>query len=153
MYSAFAINAAKQIAALYVGPTGDFRTMLLTPQQATPPPVILHLAAEPTAVLWPPDRRMVPISVDAVATDDYDVTPICRIASVRNSEGPRFGPDPDVEVTGLLSVNLRATRLRNGHGRRYTLNVACANYFGNVTTAQLVVRVPLDRDHDDDRER
>ncbi len=126
---------------------------LLTPVKKMAPPVIAHLEVEPTAVLWPPDGRMVSIRVNAAATDEYDVEPVCRITSVTNSEGPRSGRDPDVELTGLLSVNLRAKRLGRDYGRRYTVHVACANDFGNVTTAWVAVRVPGERDHDRDRRR
>jgi probable HAF family extracellular repeat protein len=146
LYSGFAINAANQIAALYNGPAGDLRTEVFTPVEVTPPPGIVYLEVEPSATLWPPNGRMVPIWVNAAATDEYDVAPVCRIASVTNSEGPRVGPDPDVQITGLLSVNLRAKRRGDDHDRKYTLNVACANYFGNVTTAQVVVRVPHDHE-------
>ena len=87
---------------------------------------------------------MVPVWANAAATDEYDMQPVCRITSVTDSEGPSVGPDPEVQLTGLLSVNLRATRRGDDAERTYTVNVACANYFGDVTTAQLVVRVPHD---------
>ena len=133
-----------------IAPRGGVMQELSYAFRARPvgPLTIAHLEVEPTAVLWPPNGRMVSIRVNAAATDEYDVEPVCRITSVTNSEGPRGGHDPDVELTGLLSVNLRAKRLGRDHGRRYTLHVACANYLGNVTTAWTVVRVPGDRDRD-----
>jgi probable HAF family extracellular repeat protein len=138
-YSGFAINAAGQIGFHYVDANGNLRAMLLTPVKATPPPVIVHAAAEPGA-LWPADGRMVSVHANVAATDEYDVAPVCRITRVTNSQHPS-GPDPDVKVTGLLSVSLRASRAGRGNSRTYTIDVACTNYFGNVTTTHLFVPV------------
>jgi transposase len=95
-------------------------------------------------VLSPPDNRMVAVSVDPHVTDEYDPEPICRISKVVNSEGPASGPDPDIEITYPLSVNLRATRLGSGTGRTYTLTLSCTDALNGTSTADVSVVVPHD---------
>ena len=139
------INDSGQIVVGYEGSyNGAYRygTVLLTPARDAAAP---H--AEPTAsasVLTPPDGRLVSVGVDPHVTDLYDPEPSCRITSVTNSEAPASGSDPDVAITGMLSVNLRAKRLGSNTGRTYTVSLRCTNYFGNASTASLTGTVPHD---------
>jgi probable HAF family extracellular repeat protein len=138
------INNIGQIIVTYNSLTTEVKTltMLLTPIESAPAPTAAPIAS-PSA-LTPPDGRMVPVVVYPYVTDLYDPEPVCRIVNVTNSEGPVTGPDPDVEITGALSVNLRAKRLGYNIGRTYTLALTCSNYFGQTSTATVVVRVPHD---------
>jgi probable HAF family extracellular repeat protein len=141
------INDNGQIVVGYDGydsVSGAYRygTVLLTPARDAGAP---H--ATPTAtpsMLTPPDGRMISVSVDPHVTDLYDPEPICQITSVANSEAPQSGPDSDIQITGLLSVNLRAKRLGSNVGRIYTVTLSCTNYVGNVSTAWVAVTVPHD---------
>lgn len=102
-----------------------------------------------TELIWPPNHRMVPVSVDAAAVDLLDPQPAIRILSVSSNE-PVDGPDdghtsPDWEITGALTVNLRAERSGTGPGRIYTIVVEARDAAGNSTVETIEVRVPLER--------
>ena len=43
---------------------------------------------------------------------------------------------PDWEITGDLTVNLRAEREKKGPGRTYTITVECADTSGNTSASK-----------------
>ena len=141
LYSAIAINAAQQILAIYTDSDGVFHTELLTPREHLDPPRILELSAEPN-VLRPPNGHMVPVGVSVLAGDEYDADPSCRIAAVIDSDNP-FGSSRNVEITGPLTVNLRAGG--QGHGRTYAVIVRCSTYLGGAVSGVTFVRAPAHR--------
>jgi hypothetical protein len=79
----------------------------------TVPPGIRSVAASP-ATLWPPNRQMVRVSVDAVVTDAMKQAPRCAIQNVGSNEPVDELGDgdtaPDWLISGPLSVTLRAER-------------------------------------------
>ena len=102
-----------------------------------------------TAVLWPPSHQMVPVSVNADLVDLIDASPAARIVGVTSNE-PVDGVDdgttsPDWEITGPLSVNLRAERSGIGTGRIYTVAVEGTDASGNLIRQTVSVRVPIRR--------
>jgi len=110
------------------------------------PPVIDAVVATPD-LLWPPDHRLVPVTVSVTATDNCDPAPVCRIASVASNE-PVNGLDdgdtaPDWVITGDLTLDLRAERAGSGVGRIYTITISCADASGNASEAAALVTVPL----------
>lgn len=139
---AMAINNLGQILALYHDSTGRTGTLRFTPVTAFLGPAVSPTVDQP--VLPQKDNKMVQVIVDPHVTDDYDPQPSCRIARVVNSEAPSSGPDPDVEITSFLSVNLRATRQGTGAGRTYTITVSCTDALNVTSTADVVVTVPHD---------
>jgi Concanavalin A-like lectin/glucanases superfamily len=112
---------------------------------------VASLTATPK-VLWPPNDRMVPVTVTASASSCSAVT--CKIVSVTSNESAAG----DSTITGDLTVNLRARRSGNGNGRVYTIMVRCTDASGNSTTKTVNVTVPHDQgdkrgdDDDDDDE-
>ena len=114
----------------------------------TTPPTIASLTASPN-VLWPPNHKMVPVSLSVSVTDICGETPTCEIISVSSNEpvnGPGDGNTaPDWEVIGPLTLNLRSERSGNGNGRAYTIVVECSDDSGNSATRSTEVRVPHDR--------
>ena len=118
----------------------------------TTPPRIESIVADP-GTLSPPNHKLVPVSITVVATDRCDTAPSCRIVSVTSSEpfsslGRRTGrpdaviTDPGPETSpAQLAVLLRAERASAGHGRTYTINVACDDAAGNVITGRTTVTV------------
>lgn len=110
----------------------------------TTPPVISSLTTS-APTLWPPDHKMVPVTVTAVATDDVSAV-TARILSVTSSEpdnGLGDGDTPgDIEITGPMTLKLRAERSGKGSGRVYTILVEAADEAGNTTTGQVQVLVP-----------
>ncbi len=114
----------------------------------TTAPVITGLKPSKTE-LWSPNHKMVPITITGVATDAVDSEPTLRIVSVTSDEPVNepgsCQPEVDWEITGALTLNLRAERLGNGDGRVYTITVESRDSFGNATTQTVTVKVPKSR--------
>jgi hypothetical protein len=112
-------------------------------------PIARKLTAAP-ARLWPPNHVMVPVKVAASASDVCDpAPPSCRITGVTSNEPVNGLGDgdasPDWEITGSLTLKLRAERSGNGKGRVYTVSVTCSDAFQNRSTATVGVLVPHDQ--------
>jgi hypothetical protein len=109
------------------------------------PPTISSLTVNPNTV-WPPNHKMVPVTVTAAASDNCG-TISCEIVSVTSNEPP--GSDAivsgDALITGSLSLNLRAERSGTGTGRIYTITVQCQDGSGNSSTSTVTVSVPHDQ--------
>jgi len=117
----------------------------------TTPPVISSVSASP-AVLWPPDRKMIPVKVSVAVADtcDASVASRCKIISVGSDQRCDRSA---LRITGPLTVALVADR--DGDGPRgYTIQVQCVDVSGNAATSSVTVRVPHyqgdgdDHDHD-----
>lgn len=115
-------------------------TVDISVQDTVPPEV--ELTADPS-VLWPPNRKMVPVRIEADATDTCDDAPACMITDVRSSEGRMRRAD--WEIDGELSLKLRAKRKGKGPGRTYTIDVECSDAAGNISTTTTEVLVPHDQ--------
>jgi hypothetical protein len=78
--------------------------------------------------------------------DEVDVGADARIVSVTSNEPELSGePDdvgPDWEITGSLTLNLRAERLDVGNGRTYTITVEAKDVTGNASQTTVNVAVP-----------
>jgi hypothetical protein len=100
-------------------------------------------------VLWPPNHKMMPVSVTVTATDNCSSEPLCQITSIASNEQINEIGDgntaPDWEITGILTANLRAERAGIGSDRIYTATVECTDDVGNSATAQATVTVPHDK--------
>jgi len=107
--------------------------------QDTTAPVVSVLTAEPSR-LWPPNHKMVPVTLAVAAADRCDPYPGCVIETVTSNE-PIAG---DVSITGPLSLELRADRAGSGPGRTYSITVGCRDAAGNRSTATVGVLVPHD---------
>lgn len=140
--AANAIGNGGHVVVGYYTPTWGYGTLRLTPVQDYDPPVVT--AVPDRDVLTPPDGKMVWVHVNVQATDNFDTAPTCGIVSIRNSEAPAVGPDPDVQMLDGFNVSLRATRLGDGPGRTYAIVVQCTDFAGNASTAEALVRVPHD---------
>jgi hypothetical protein len=114
----------------------------------TAAPVISSAFASPN-VLWPPNHKMVPVTVAVSASDLCDAALTCQILSVTSNEpvdGLGDGDTaPDWQITGPLTVNLRAERSGKGSGRVYTITVQCSDDSGNSSTKTTTVMVPHDQ--------
>ncbi|MGH9360895.1 MAG: hypothetical protein ACRD2T_03200, partial [Thermoanaerobaculia bacterium] len=108
----------------------------------TTPPTIDHATVTPS-VLWPPNHKFVPVTVDVLATDDGLPVP-CAIAGIYSSEpvtGPNDDTTPDWRITGPVTASLRAERSNAASGRTYRIAVECVDGAGNVATAEVLVSV------------
>jgi hypothetical protein len=108
----------------------------------TLPPVIDGLVALPR-ILWPPNRRFVPIIISATVSDLVDPEPLFRIIRVISNEPS--GGERDWIIDGELGLRLRAERNSKGLGRIYTIVVETIDRSGNVKRGRTTVRVPLTR--------
>ena len=107
-------------------------------------PTITSVKATPD-VVPANNHHMAPVVV-SVTVADCDVRTTCRIESVASNE-PVDGlgdgdTSPDWEITGDLTLNLRAERSGQGDGRVYTITVACVDSSGNRSTSMVLVSVP-----------
>lgn len=110
-------------------------------------PIIENVTSNPDA-LWPPNHKMVQVNVNVLASDNCDTEPACSIVSVSSNEHVNGLDDgntsPDWEVTGDLTVNLRAERSGTKDGRIYTITVECIDDSENNSTETVDVIVPID---------
>jgi hypothetical protein len=102
------------------------------------PPEIFGISANP-AELWPPNGKLVPVTVDVQVDDLCDLEPSCAIVGVKSSE-PVNGEEPDWELRSSLEVALRAAR-EGEEDRTYTLSIACTDETGWSTSDTVVVPV------------
>ena len=136
---AISINDSGQVAGGYYN-NGPGHGFIATPNCAVS---IDSLTATP-AVLWPPNHKMVPVSVKVSAHDSCGTSPpVCKIISVSSNEPIKPTNSTDWKLTGDLKVKLRAERQRKGSGRVYTLTVLCSN--GASAMDMVTVTVPHDQ--------
>ena len=105
-------------------------------------PVPGPATASPSS-LWPPNHKMVAVTVQASAQDACTAAPSCAIQKVTANEPI----DGAVEITGPLTVRLRAERLGGGSGRVYTIEISCRDAARNAATTTATVTVPHDQGH------
>jgi uncharacterized membrane protein len=123
------------------GWVAEFPVGILRAYGDTTPPTFLALSASPSAI-WPPNHKMVPVTLTASVVDAVS-TATAHIISVACNE-PASG---DWQITGPLTLSLRATRLGSGNGRIYTITVQATDAAGNSTTRTVTVSVPHDQGH------
>jgi hypothetical protein len=110
----------------------------------TVPPVITRAEANPSS-LWPPNHKMVPVSIRAQVEDACGGTHwgILRVTSNEPINGPGDGnTDPDWRIINRHSVELRAERSGKLTGRIYTIWLRASDDAGNLsrpTTVEVVV--------------
>lgn len=113
-------------------------------------PVINSVSVSPD-MLWPPNHKMVGVTVSADVTFYYPTGAmvwICGVTSDEDENGLGDGDTaPDWEVTGDLTVDLRAERAGDGDGRTYTILV-CAQEGPPCATSRSYEAVTVTVPHD-----
>ena len=127
-------------------PNNDSSTATTT--ASNPPPTITNATANPS-VLWPPNHRMVNVTVSYDVTDNCPLPPNSCVLTVTSNE-PVFGhgsghTSPDWIVLDDHHVLLRAEREGGGNGRIYTTTITCTDSGGNSSNDQVEVTVPHDQ--------
>ena len=126
--------------------TAPFNSFTVTVQDTTPP-VVTGISATPGS-LWPPDHRMVPVTVTVSAFDLVDPHPTSHIVSVASNQPVNGTGDgdtaPDWQITGPLTLSLRAERAGNSE-RIYTITVQTSDFSGNSTLSSVLVIVLSNR--------
>jgi uncharacterized repeat protein (TIGR03803 family) len=106
----------------------------------TTAPTIGDVGVAPN-VLWPPNGKLVEVTVDYTATDDCGgVTNVLVVSSNEATSGASNGTDWAIEDEH--HVQLRAERLGAGSGRVYTVTLISTDNAGNSSTGSAVVTVP-----------
>jgi len=117
------------------------KSFFVTVLADTTPPDVLRISATP-GILSPPNHEMVAVTIVVEATDDQDPNPTSQIVSVTSNQpidGTGDGDQsPDWEITGPLTLNLRAERA-SGEDRVYTITVVTSDATGNTTTSTVTV--------------
>jgi hypothetical protein len=124
---------------------GDVTTCdIIVTAEDTAAPVIKSLSVSPK-VLWPPNNKMVNVTVDAKVSDACDENPRWKIISVTSNQSA--GKDVDIKITGQHTVSLRAQRTgKDKDGRTYTIKVVALDDAGNKSDPETVtVTVPHDQ--------
>ena len=95
-------------------------------------------------VLWPPNNKMVSVGVEVSTSNTCDTapSPVCTIDAISSNES--LSTD-DWQITGPLTVSLRATRTGGGDGRVYKLEGECVDEAGNGVPWSTTVTVPHDQ--------
>lgn len=135
LMTAKGINANGQIVGqgTFNGETRAYRLTPEIPKDVTPPSIDA-ISADP-AFIWPPNHKLVPVTVSVSASDDFDPAPVCSITSITANEGDRS----DSAITGALTAKVRSER--DTAIRVYTLEVTCSDAAGNLSSATTTVTV------------
>jgi len=140
-----AINNTATVSSFTSDPDTTNDSATATTTVSNPPPTITNATADPS-VLWPPNHRMVNVTVSYDVTDNCPLPPGSCTLSVTSNE-PVFGhgsghTSPDWIVVDDHHVLLRAERQGNGNGRIYTITITCTDSGGNSSTDEVEVTVP-----------
>ena len=113
-------------------------------------PVISGLSAVPNS-LWPPNHKMVDVTVNYNATDNCPGPIACHLSVSSNEPVNSTGDGntaPDWVIVNNHLVDLRAERKGNGDGRVYTITVTCSDTHGNTSSQNTAVTVAHDQGND-----
>jgi hypothetical protein len=122
-------------------PTFCSTTVTVGDRQA---PAIQSVTATPS-VLRPANHQMVPVTILVNATDNCSAVTsrIIRVTSTDPISGTGPGDrSPDWQITGPLTVNLRAELSGRLQTRVYTITVESRDTAGNAATRPVTVTVP-----------
>lgn len=112
--------------------------MMAAAQTADTTPPTIYALVPSSSSIWPPDHKMDPVTIDTLVIDDTDPSPTVFISGVSCND-PNFSPS-DVEITGPLSLNLRAERTQ-GNDRVYTITIEAVDASGNAAFGTTTVTV------------
>lgn len=105
------------------------------------PPDCSRTAASPS-VVWPPNGRLLPVTVNGVSDPDGDPVTL-RITGIRQDE-PWSGREPDASGLGTSQAWVRAHRDGKGDGRVYHIVFEARDDQGDTCTGEVGVCVPHD---------
>ncbi|MEA2415845.1 MAG: hypothetical protein QOI58_2502 [Thermoanaerobaculia bacterium] len=115
----------------------------------TTPPTIVSITANPSS-LWPPNHKMVAVTVTVIASDLVDPHPTSHIISISSNQPINGNGDgntsTDWEITGPLTANVRSERA-GGSDRVYTITIETTDASGNAAHGTVTVTVSQSRGH------
>lgn len=104
-------------------------------------PVVITGASASPGTLWPPDHKMVNVTVSYTATSSCPVT--CKLR-IESNEPDTVDTSSDWFILDAHHVQLRAEREGKDDGRIYNIAVTCSSSAGNSSTQNATVNVPHD---------
>jgi len=112
-------------------------------QNVNDPPACGRAQAQPR-LLWPPDHKLVPVTITGVTDPDGDrvlitVTGVTQDEPVNGLGDGDTGPDAVLQGSSAL---LRAERSGTGTGRVYRVHFSASDGVGGVCTGSVDVQVP-----------
>ena len=118
---------------------------ITTALQASNPPPEISGASVDRPVLWPPDHKMVPVTVNYDVTDNCGaVTTELTVTSNELDDGSGDGDtERDWEILDAHHLRLRAERSGTGNGRIYTITITATDSAGGSSSRAVTVTVPL----------
>jgi len=130
----------------FPGDSGLLSLAVFPPKNCCPAPIISGASATPN-VLWPPNHKMVEVTVNYTVTDPCPNTCVLTVSSSEPINGTGDGnTSPDWQVIDAHHVNLRAERSGNNAGRIYTITITCTNNLNKLSSTKTVtVIVPHDQ--------
>lgn len=115
----------------------------------TTPPQIVDASASPSN-LWPPNHKMVNVTITVHAIDAVDPAPVVHIVSVSSNQPANGNGDgntaTDWVITGPTTLQVRSERA-GGSDRVYTITFTVTDSSGNVATGTTTVTVSQGRRH------
>jgi hypothetical protein len=96
------------------------------------------------ARIWPPNGKLVPISIQGI-TDPEDDPITLTVTGVRQDEPLSLAGKPDATGIGTPSASLRADRAGQGDGRVYHLTFKARDPLGESCSGTIRVCVPHDQ--------
>ena len=129
-------------------PNSNNSSATATTTASNPPPTITGAAADPS-VLWPPNHRMVNVTVNYHVTDNCPLPANSCTLSVTSDEPINGRGDgntsPDWIILDAHHAQLRAERAGKGNGRIYTIGITCVDSGRNSAHERVEVSVPHDQ--------
>jgi len=125
------------------------RTFTVTVRSANAAPVCTAAVASP-AVIWPPNHKLVPISISGVTHPDGNpvTLKVLKIFQDEPTTGSGDGSTMiDASGVGTSQAFVRSERSGNGDGRVYYISFSATDPSGESCTGTATVAVPHDMAH------
>ncbi len=130
---------------------GNISSLVTLPVNIDLTPPAISVSANPSS-LWPPNGRMIPVTVSGTITDNLSgVNPSSAAFAVHDEYGLVQPSGPVTLGSGgsySFVVSLQASRDGSDQdGRQYTITVSASDLAGNLGSASTIVTVPHDQGH------